>query len=89
MAVELPWINKFASEPPHPTRHVGSELFLLLEEHREADDGSVDQKTTENRHDHGRELNLSAVRKNNGKRYKHTMLAYVLVSTEQIDHNNS
>jgi hypothetical protein len=75
LAVEIPWINKLVSEPPHPTWHVRSELFLFLEEHREADDGSIDQKTTENGHDHSWELDLSTVRKDNGERYKHTVLA--------------
>lgn len=85
MAAGFPWINKIVSEPSHLIRHLGSELLLFLEEHRETDDGSIDQKTTENRHDHGRELDLSAVRKNNGERYKHTVSAFGLVSTEQMD----
>jgi hypothetical protein len=85
----IPWINKLVSEPPHPTQHVRSELFLFLEEHREADDSSVDQKTTENRHNHGGDLDLSAVRKDNGERCNLTMLASGVVPTEENDHNKS
>ena len=44
-----------------------SKFLLFLEEHREANNSSVDQQTTENRHDHGGELDLSAVCKNDRK----------------------
>lgn len=47
--------------------HPLSELLLLLEEHGEANDRSIDQETTANRHDHGREANFSAVRQDGGE----------------------
>lgn len=42
-------------------RHSQSKLLLLLEEHRKADNGSVNQQTAKNRHYHSRNLNRSAV----------------------------
>ena len=36
-------------------------LLLLLEEHREADDGAVDQETANDRHEHGWDLNEARV----------------------------
>lgn len=41
------------------------ELLLLVEEHAEADDGSVDEETAGHRHDHGLNLDEARVRKNN------------------------
>jgi hypothetical protein len=52
---------------PTPALHSLSELLLLLEEHREANDRSIDQETTANRHDHGREADFSAVGQDGGE----------------------
>lgn len=41
------------------------ELLVFVEEHAEADDGPVDQQTTNYGHDHGFDLNEVRVRKNN------------------------
>lgn len=45
-----------------------SKLFLFLEEHRETNDCSVNQKASEDRHDHRGNLNGAAMRKDRGKR---------------------
>jgi hypothetical protein len=43
------------------------ELFLLPEEHSEADDGSVDEETASDAHDHGLDADLFGVSQHNGK----------------------
>ena len=43
--------------------HGNLEVLLLLEKHGETDDGSIDQKTADNGHDHGGNLDSAAVRK--------------------------
>jgi hypothetical protein len=43
------------------------ELFLLSEEHGEADDGSVDEETASDAHDHGLDADLFGVSQHNGK----------------------
>jgi hypothetical protein len=43
------------------------ELFLLPEEHGEADDGSVDEETSSDAHDHGLDADLFGVGQHNGK----------------------
>lgn len=45
------------------------EFLLLMEEHAEADDGSVDQQSTDYGHDHGFNLDETGVRENNGEGY--------------------
>lgn len=50
-----------------PSCHSLSELFLFLEEHGKANDRSINQQTTENGHDHGRDFNRSAVRQDCGE----------------------
>jgi hypothetical protein len=43
------------------------ELLLLSEEHGEADDGAVDEQTTNNAHDHRLNANLLGVCQHYGK----------------------
>jgi hypothetical protein len=43
------------------------ELFLLSEEHGEADNGSVDEETASDAHDHGLDADLLGVSQDNGK----------------------
>jgi hypothetical protein len=43
------------------------ELFLFPEEHGEADDGSVDEETASDAHDHGLDADLFGVSQHNGK----------------------
>jgi hypothetical protein len=43
-----------SNEPDAP---LNSELLFFLEEHREADNRSVDQQSADNGHDHGPSLN--------------------------------
>lgn len=44
-----------------------SEILLLLEEHAEADDGSVDQQAAQYRHDHSLDLDEVGMRENHGQ----------------------
>lgn len=46
-------------------RSTALEFLLLPEEHREADNRSVDKKTPQNRHDHGWYLDCAAVGEDN------------------------
>lgn len=48
-------------------------LFLLLEEHGKTNDCSVNQKTSEDRHDHRGDLNGAAMGKDRGKRCRRRM----------------
>jgi hypothetical protein len=43
------------------------ELFLLSEEHGEADDGSVDEETADDAHNHSLDADLFGVSQYNGK----------------------
>lgn len=43
------------------------ELFLLLEEHREADDGAVDKEAARDGHDHRGDVDKTGVSENDGK----------------------
>lgn len=45
----------------------GLEVFLFSKEHGETDDGSIDQKTANDGHDHGGNLDSAAVRKDGGE----------------------
>ena len=44
-------------------------LLLFPEKHGETDDGCVDQKAADNRHDHGRDLDGAAVGEDSRKGY--------------------
>jgi hypothetical protein len=44
-------------------------VLLLAEEHRKADDGTVDKQAAEDGHDHGRVLDDAAVRQERGESY--------------------
>lgn len=45
-----------------------------MEEHAEADNGSIDQQTAHYRHDHSLDTNKIRVSKNNRKRYQKSQL---------------
>lgn len=52
---------------PSPSCHSLSELLLFLEEHGKANDRSINQQATKNRHDHCWDFNRSAVRQDCGE----------------------
>lgn len=61
--------NSPSSTPVPRNNNPRLKIRLLLEKHRERDDGAVDEQATENRHDHSRNLNNARVGQHRRQRY--------------------